>query len=102
MIVGNVFWLKRIQLNKVIFCRYINKSMDDMKSMVSWVLACRASKDSPSRWSNIEVTLLVLQYLLVTYLAAHCCTICYFADILLGVGAPDCLAVMRVPQQPYR
>ena len=69
--VGNIFWLK---LYKVI-CWYINKSMDDFEEYGELGLACRASKDSHLRWSSIEVTLLVLRYLLVTYLAARHCTI---------------------------
>ena len=44
------------------------------KSMVSWFLARSASKDS-HRWSSIVVTLLVLWYRLVTFLAARRCTI---------------------------
>ena len=46
-----------------------------LKSMVRWVLAHPASKDSQSRWSSIEVKLLVLRDLLVTNLAARRCTI---------------------------
>ena len=49
--------------------------MDDFEEHGELGLACRASKDSQSRWSSMEVTLLVLRYLLVTYLAARRCTI---------------------------
>ena len=70
--VGNVFWLKLVQ-GKIL--PIYTSAWMILKSMVRWVLACRASKDSHSRWSSIEVTILVLLYLLVTYLAARRCTI---------------------------
>ena len=72
MSVGNVFWLKLVQGN--ILPIYTSAWMI-LKIMVRCVLARRASKDSHLRWSSIEVTILVFQYLLVTYLAARRCTI---------------------------
>ena len=45
------------------------------KNTASWFLVGLDSSVSNSRWSKIDVTLLVLYYLLVTYRAALHCTI---------------------------
>ena len=73
MSVGNVFWLQLV-LGKS-SAGISTSPWTILKSMVSWILARRTSKDSLWRRSSIEVTLLVLRYLLVTYLAARRCTI---------------------------
>ena len=74
MSVGNVFWLKLVRSNRLQV--YMSTCLwMILKSIASWVLAWRTSKDSDSRLSSIEVKLLVLRHLLVTKLAARCCTI---------------------------
>ena len=63
--------------------RYLSGSMSTrpwiiLKNVTSWFLVRLASSVSDSKWSSIDVTLLVLRYLLVTYRAALRCTISIF------------------------
>ena len=60
---------------KMVICWNVNKSMVILNIIVSWYLARLVSKDSHSRCSSMDVTLLVFLYRFVTYLAARLCTI---------------------------
>ena len=74
---GNLSLFERVTRASLCRCgvRYLSPGMSTrpctvLKNMISWFLVLLDSRVSHSRWSNIEVTLLVLWYLFVTYLAA--------------------------------
>ena len=66
-------WRERVRVDAGV--RYLSAGMSTrpctiLKNIISLFLVLLDSRVSHSRWSNIEVTLLVLWYLFVTYLAA--------------------------------
>ena len=74
---GNLSVFKRVTRASPCRCRcqvlvsqYVHKAMYNFEEHDQLILL--DSRVSHSRWSNIEVTLLVLWYRFVTYLAALC------------------------------